>query len=97
MELIDTIATYSGYLCGIAAGVAIVAKAIMIVIRIQEGIKCQLRHDMLHIYYKNLESKTIRQYELENFLLMYKAYKSLRGNSFIDEIYEDVTSWKIIS
>ena len=65
--------------------------------RITEGEKCQLRAHMLSAYYKNLEKGEIRQYELENFLLMYKAYKALKGNSFVDKIKEEVIKWRVIS
>ena len=65
--------------------------------RLVEGQKCQLRSDMLSIYYKHKNKKTIRQYEYENFMLMFKAYKALKGNSFIDEIYNVVTHWEIVS
>ena len=61
------------------------------------GMRCQLRSDMLHIYYANRESKQIRQYELENFVYLYKAYKSLKGNSFIDKIYNEVMTWEVIT
>lgn len=61
------------------------------------GMRCQLRSDMLHIYYANRESKQIRQYELENFVYLYKAYKSLKGNSFIDKIYKEVMKWEVIT
>ena len=50
------------------------------------GMKCLLRAEMLQIYYHNREKKVIRQYEYENFLALYAAYKALRGNSFIDKI-----------
>lgn len=65
--------------------------------RLVEGQKCQLRSDMLKLYYKHKNKKTIRQYEYENFMLMFKAYKALKGNSFIDEIYNVVTHWEIVS
>lgn len=61
------------------------------------GMRCQLRSDMLHIYYANKDAKQIRQYELENFVYLYKAYKSLKGNSFIDKIYKEVMTWEVIS
>lgn len=64
--------------------------------RIKDGTKCQLRSEMLRIYYRNIESKTIRQYEYENFVFLYEAYKSLRGNSFIDKIWAEVQEWKVI-
>lgn len=63
--------------------------------RLVEGQKCQLRSDMLRTYYKHKNDNTIRQYELENFILMYKAYKELKGNSFIDVIHKEVIEWKV--
>lgn len=65
--------------------------------KIVEGQKCQLRSDMLRIYYHHHETKTIRQYEYENFVALYEAYKALKGNSFIDKIYGEVKTWKVIS
>lgn len=65
--------------------------------RLVEGQKCQLRSDMLRTYYKHKDECEIRQYELENFILMYKAYKELKGNSFIDKIHDEVIEWKVES
>lgn len=61
------------------------------------GVRCQLRSDMLHIYYQYKDTKKIRQYELENFVYLYKAYKALHGNSFIDKIYKEVMAWEVIT
>ena len=65
--------------------------------KIKKGQLCQLRSDMLQIYYHNREKKEIRQYEKENFNMMYEAYKALGGNSFIDEIYDKVKTWEVIT
>lgn len=65
--------------------------------KIAEGNKCQLRSEMLNIYYHNKETKKIRQYEYENFIMLYEAYKALNGNSFIDKIYDEVKKWEIIT
>ena len=62
-----------------------------------KGMRSQLRHDMLHIYYANKDAKQIRQYELENFIYLYKAYKALKGNSFVDKIYKEVMTWQVIT
>ena len=64
--------------------------------RSKEGERCLLRSEMLRIYYSNEEKKTIRQYEFENFIKLYNAYKALGGNSFIDEIYEEIKTWRVI-
>lgn len=65
--------------------------------KISNGTKCQLRSDMLRIYYRHCETKEIRQYEYENFVMLYEAYKALKGNSFIDKIYNEVKTWEIVA
>lgn len=62
---------------------------------ITEGERCHLRSDMLQTYYRHKGSKHIRQYERENFDKLYDAYKALGGNSFIDDIHKEVTTWEI--
>jgi hypothetical protein len=64
--------------------------------KITNGQRCQLRSDMLQIYYRNKDSKQIHQYEFENFVMLYDAYKALKGNSFIDTIYGEVKKWEIV-
>ena len=79
---------------GVLLGVII--PVIVRIDRIANGQKCQLRNDMLQIYYRNREQEKIRQYEYENFVKLYEAYKALNGNSFIDKIYNDVKTWEVI-
>ena len=50
---------------------------------------------MLRTYYRNRDTQKLRQYEAENFVMMYQAYKAMGGNSFIDEIYSHVTKWDV--
>ena len=78
---------------GVLLGV--VTPLIVSVRKISAGTRCQLRSEMLHIYYRNRDRGTIRQYELENIVMLYEAYKALKGNSFIDKIYREVMSWKV--
>ena len=75
----------------------VITPVILSVIKISNGTKCQLRSEMLRIYYHNSERKRIRQYEYENFVMLYEAYKALKGNSFIDKIYTEVKTWEIIT
>jgi hypothetical protein len=65
--------------------------------KLSEGTKCQLRSEMLRTYYHNREKREIRQYEYENFVMLYEAYKALKGNSFIDKIYSEVKEWEIVT
>lgn len=64
--------------------------------RTKDGEKCLLRSEMLRIYYSNLEKREVRQYEFENYIKCYDAYKALGGNSFIDEINLEVRTWTIV-
>lgn len=59
------------------------------------GQKCLLRSALLRTYYKHENDKELRQYELENFVLCYEAYKALGGNSFADKIYSEVVGWHV--
>ena len=81
----------------IATLVAILVPIILAMSKISNGTKCQLRSEMLSIYYRHRENKRIRQYEYENFVRLYEAYKALKGNSFIDKIYNEVKTWEIVS
>lgn len=75
--------------------VGVITPVIVLIIKIMNGQKCQLRSEMLQIYYHNKDTGVIRQYEYENFVYLYEAYKALKGNSFIDKIYKEVQKWEI--
>lgn len=77
--------------------VGVIVPVIILIIKIINGQKCQLRSEMLQTYYHNKDKRQIRQYEYENFVLLYEAYKALKGNSFIDKIYKEVSSWEIVT
>lgn len=77
--------------------VGVIAPVIISIMKISRGTRCQLRSEMLRIYYHHRETKEIRQYEYENFVMLYEAYKALKGNSFIDKIYKEVKSWEIVT
>ena len=98
MELLTVLAGISSCVTGIGAALLRPGRdALTGTKHLREGQKCLLRSNMLHTYYKNREHSAIRQYEYENFLLEYRAYKALRGNSFIDRIYQEIKTWDIVS
>lgn len=70
---------------------------IIAIFNLINGMRCQLRSEMLRTYYSNKDREVIRQYELENFIFLYKAYKALKGNSFIDKIYKEVMTWEVVT
>ena len=92
-ELVEIIKNVTVILGAVTAICALISVALTLV----NGLKCLMRSQMLQTYYHNKDVKKIRQYEMQNFLALYKAYKAMKGNSFIEEIYQDVTSWEIIT
>lgn len=79
----------------IAVLAGVIVPIFVFIRKLAEGQKCQLRSEMLKIYYRNCEKETIHQYEYENFAMLYDAYKALKGNSFVDKLWEDVKHWDI--
>lgn len=92
-ELVEIIKNVTVILGAVSAICALISVALTLI----NGLKCLMRSQMLQTYYHNKDKKQIRQYEMQNFLALYKAYKAMKGNSFIEEIYQDVTSWEIIT
>lgn len=90
MEIINVISE-------IVLFIGTITPILLSVLKLTNGLKCQLRSEMLRIYYKNVDNKTIRQYEYENFVYLYEAYKSLKGNSFIEKIYSEIKQWRVIT
>ncbi len=60
-----------------------------------DAVKCLLRNDILYIYDKCKDNKEISRYQLQSVHLSYSIYKKLKGNSFIDEIMEEIKDFEI--
>ena len=64
---------------------------------IRKALKCTLRKDILDIYDKCKENKTITMYQLQCVNYSYDIYKKFKGNSFVDTIVkEEIPSFTII-
>lgn len=92
-----TISTIAALIGEIGVLLGVVIPVIVNVSKIKTGVMCQLRSEMLVIYYHCRERKVIRQYEYENFVMLYDAYKALKGNSFVDKIYVEVKKWEVVT
>lgn len=97
MIVIVTITSIIALIVEIIAFINIVSRLTDRINKISNGTKCHLRSEMLRTYYHHRKEETIRQYEYENFVMSYEAYKALKGNSFIDKIYREVQSWEIVT
>lgn len=94
MDNLTALVTFVGELIAL---VGAIIPIILSVRKVANGQRCLLRTVMLRLYYHNREKRTIRQYEYENFVVLYEAYKALKGNSFIDKIYAEVQEWDVVS
>lgn len=102
MEYIAKIVSVCGLILNVSTVIALLAKPIREklfgISDMREGQKCMLRSGMLSIYYSGKDHDSrIRQYEYENFVLMYQAYKAMKGNSFIDKIYKEVQEMEVVT
>ena len=61
-----------------------------------ESVKCSLRNDILEIYDRCKDKKQITKYQLQSIEYSYELYKKIKGNSFVDSIYEKVQKYEII-
>lgn len=92
---IQTVAAVAGCVTAVAAAAVVIYRIVRWSNNITEGIRCLLRSDMLHTYYKHSADGAIRQYEAEEFKKSYEGYKALGGNSFIDDVAAKVKDWTI--
>ncbi len=79
----------------LVALIGVIITGMVSISKVFDGQRCLLRSEMLKIYYKHQQSKEIRQYEYENFFLLYGAYKKLKGNSFIDKVAKEIKGWTV--
>ncbi len=93
-------AKYAGDVCQVLTCLALLVKPLREWLfgfgAIREGQRCLLRSEIVRLYYRHHEEKTLREYEYRNLCQCYRAYKALGGNSFVDHISEEMREWEII-
>ena len=62
----------------------------------REATKCSLRNDILQIYTECKDQKKITLYQLEAISISYELYKKLKGNSFVQAIYNEIQTYEKI-
>ena len=91
--MINFITTYWVQLLFLISIIIGFAKSIFSIL---EGVKCSLRNDILQIYDQCKERKEIHRYDLEAIELSSQVYYKLKGNSFVQDIVQEVKTYKII-
>lgn len=78
------------FLAGIAVGIFQLKQAS------KEATKCSLRNDILQIYEQCKDTKEITLYQFEAIMMSYELYRKLKGNSFVQNIVEEIKTYKKI-
>jgi hypothetical protein len=94
---VDNLTALVAFLAELVTLAGVITPVIVTVRKVASGTRCQLRSEMLRIYYHNREKRQIRQYEYENFVMLYEAYRALKANGFIERISAEVKEWDIIT
>ena len=99
MEIAEVV-QWAKDICSIATCAALVIKPvrewIMGTKGIREGQRCLLRSEIVRVYYRHHDDRQLKEYEFKNMDQCYKAYKALKGNSFVDKIHSEMEEWDII-
>lgn len=100
MELLRIFADHAGDLCQVATCAALLIRPVREWLlgteALREGQRCLLRSEIVRLYYRNHAQRQLREYEYRNLEQCYRAYKTLKGNSFVDHIYGEMQEWEII-
>ena len=78
------------FLCSFLWGIIVFIKSMI------EAMKCSLRNDILDIYDRCKDSKSITHYQLESIKYSFDIYKRLKGNSFVEDIVDRVHSFELV-
>lgn len=61
-----------------------------------QALKIMLQSNLTNTYFLYSKKKQITDYIYRNWLNMFKEYKSLGGNEFVDKLAEKMETWEIV-
>ena len=62
----------------------------------REATKSLLRSEMVKAYYKYKDAGKMPHYAKEAWYLNYEEYKAWKGNSFIEDLKDEIDEWDIM-
>ena len=98
-EKLGIVAAVIGYL-GVIVGLFMKLSKILKAIKAEkDGVLCLLRSNIRKIYYAHCDEPepTIREYERQDLDELYAGYHTLHGNHFVDDLYEKMRGWKVVT
>ena len=99
LERLGMIAAAVGYAATIAGVWGCLRRIWRSVRAERDGVLCLLRSRIREIYYKHADepAPVIREYERQDLDDLYAGYHALGGNHFVDDLYEKMRCWKVVT
>ena len=99
METLGLIAAAIGYLGTIIGLFVKLSKVLRAIKTEKDGVLCLLRSNIRKIYYAHCDEPepTLREYERKDLDELYDGYHTLHGNTFVDDLYEKMRHWKVVT
>ena len=98
-ETLKLVAAVIGYIITIGGVFTYLAKIWKSIKSERDGVTCLLRSNIRKIYYSHCDEAepTIREYERQDLDDLYAGYHALHGNHFVDDLYEKMRHWKVVT
>ena len=99
IEKLGLIAAVLGYVGTIIGVFAYLRKIWRSIKAEKNGVLCLLRSNIRKVYYAHCDEPqpTIREYERQDLDDLYAGYHTLGGNHFVDDLYEKMRHWKVVT
>lgn len=99
METLGLIVAAIGYLGTIIGLFVKLSKVLRAIKAEKDGVLCLLRSNIRKIYYAHCDEPepTLREYERKDLDELYDGYHTLHGNTFVDDLYEKMRHWKVVT
>ena len=99
IEKLGLIAAVIGYVATIIGVFVFLNKIWQNIKAEKDGVMCLLRSNIRTIYYHHVdeEEPTLREYERQDLDELYLGYHALHGNHFVDDLYEKMRHWKVVT
>ena len=95
--MINTLASQISAIAAIGGAILFAWRVLKKLNDITGGLSSMERDRITATYYKHSddEEPTLRQYERESLDKLYASYETLGGNSFVQDLYEQMRHWKV--
>ena len=99
MAQLGLAAAAAGYLASIAGMFAFLNRIWKNIRAEKDGVMCLLRSSIRAMYYRHCDEPepALREYERQDLDDLYAGYHALHGNHFVDDLYEKMRRWRVVT